>query len=364
MKLKTLFFSWVFLLVCHNLSATTKTSVTNGNWNNSATWNPASVPLIDDTIIVIHNLIIDERTEFGANLIWIKSSGSLIGDSAFAVHGNFLNDGFIDINNFILTGDGNSTINNGTIQGKSFIPGNPNNFNTGTISSDSLTFSEEFSNNGIITTEWLISAGIINNNSGATITATNMTVGDYIFHNNVNAVITVTSSLLIGSAFINDGEVSCFDLTQSATISGTNGKFCIANFFKNMQDSILGSIDICDATPGQQPFLDINFGYVANTVSFCAVSPCSTSTSTNELNSGVRINVYPNPSAGMFNIVSANEVTLAEIEIYNVLGEKIFSQIIQYQKTAIDLRKQPYGVYLLQVRTNEGSATKKIIINQ
>lgn len=365
-----------------NLNAITKISVSNGNWNHPSSWNPASIPLSEDTIIVTHNLIIDERTEFGATLLWIKTNGSLTGDSLFGLHGDFLNDGFIDLNNIIAIGDGNSSVNNGTIQGNHLIPGNLNNLNNGTIGTDTLTLSEIFINNGTIATASLVNFGSASNNSGATITATdmtvsedfknnsgatitatNMTIGDGIFHNKVNAAITVTATLQILTICINDGDVSCFDLTQVATISGTNGKFCIANFFKNPQDSILGSVDICDATPAQGLPDDVNFGYVANTVTLCAVGPCSTTTSTNELNNAIDVNVYPNPSAGNFNI-NADAAKLSEIEIYNFQGKKVLFQSIRSETAEIDLSKQPNGVYLLQMKTNGGPVTKRIIINQ
>lgn len=381
MKITNSFFFLAILLCSYNLNAITKTSVTNGDWNNPSTWNPAVVPLSEDTVVVIHNLFIDKKTEFGASLCWIKTNGSLTGDSVFAVHGNFLNDGLVDINNVIGIGDGNSMINNGTIHGNIFLPANTNNFNAATINVDTVTFTEIFTNSGSITVQWMMcggtfynnsgasitatditNSGNLNNNSGATIIATNIISGDGTFHNYTNAAIAVTASLTIAAAFINDGEVKSFDLTQAATISGTNGKFCIANFFKNAQDSLLGSLDICDATPGQQPFLDYNFGYVANTVTFCSVGPCST-TSSNELNNALVINIYPNPSAGKFNILTIGDIKLFEIEIYNLLGKKVLSQSMHPETNEIDLSKQANGVYFLQLKTDKGTATKKIIIN-
>jgi len=75
------------------------------------------------------------------------------------------------------------------------------------------------------------------------------------------------------------------------------------------------------------------------------------------------INVYPNPSNGKFTIqflggVSTSLNTNSTIEIYNVLGEKIYSRytIIQSLNYPIDLSSQPGGVYIYRV-INQASGT-------
>jgi len=70
--------------------------------------------------------------------------------------------------------------------------------------------------------------------------------------------------------------------------------------------------------------------------------------------------VYPNPSAGIFTINTEEKVH--ELNIYNLLGEKIISQTIQNEKEEINLRNQPDGIYFLELRTGQGTAVKKIIV--
>ena len=90
---------------------------------------------------------------------------------------------------------------------------------------------------------------------------------------------------------------------------------------------------------------------------------------------GENVSVYPNPSTGMFSIQLATaNWQAASIEIYNVLGEKVFQSIINKStplsfgelsgvRSIINL-DLPNGVYFLNIKTDEGIVNKKIIIQK
>ncbi|HTB32799.1 MAG TPA: T9SS type A sorting domain-containing protein [Bacteroidia bacterium] len=62
------------------------------------------------------------------------------------------------------------------------------------------------------------------------------------------------------------------------------------------------------------------------------------------------ISVYPNPSTGEFTF-DLNDLNLAnqELDIYNMLGEKIYTSKINTVSAQVDLSSQPPGVYLYRV---------------
>jgi hypothetical protein len=90
------------------------------------------------------------------------------------------------------------------------------------------------------------------------------------------------------------------------------------------------------------------------------------STGLKETNIGSYINIYPNPSTGKI-IIEKNAggkiLPDAEINIYNLSGEKIYSTKLIRIKTALDLTKQDKGIYLFQLANDNGILQNgKIII--
>jgi len=78
------------------------------------------------------------------------------------------------------------------------------------------------------------------------------------------------------------------------------------------------------------------------------------------------VKVFPNPSTGVFQI-QANSYQLmanSQLEIYNVLGEKVYSSQINSTHTQIDLSDRAHGVYLYRVLTESGSlvSSGKLVI--
>jgi hypothetical protein len=79
------------------------------------------------------------------------------------------------------------------------------------------------------------------------------------------------------------------------------------------------------------------------------------------------LEVYPNPSRGVFNIsFSSEEVQTVNIKVVNVIGEELYSEELvnfagQHQ-TVIDMNATPKGVYFLEITTLNGSVNKKIVL--
>jgi hypothetical protein len=67
--------------------------------------------------------------------------------------------------------------------------------------------------------------------------------------------------------------------------------------------------------------------------------------------------LYPNPNNGKFTLSITNyELGITNIEVYNILGEKVYSQFnIQNPTFNIDLSANPNGIYLYRVISEDGS---------
>lgn len=74
------------------------------------------------------------------------------------------------------------------------------------------------------------------------------------------------------------------------------------------------------------------------------------------------LSVYPNPSAGSFNVVLSQSTGKADIEVYNNTGATIYEQATTSSVNIIDLSNQTPGIYILKVASNNRViATQKII---
>ena len=78
------------------------------------------------------------------------------------------------------------------------------------------------------------------------------------------------------------------------------------------------------------------------------------------------LSVYPNPSSSVINIrFDNNRKTLSDIRILDLLGKEIFSYaMIDLSTTSyqIDVSQLTGGIYLLEVKTDNGHINRKINI--
>ena len=86
-------------------------------------------------------------------------------------------------------------------------------------------------------------------------------------------------------------------------------------------------------------------------------------------NEYIALSVYPNPGNGVFNIEFASlEGRDADILIYNLIGELIFSEQVEklsgFYKTSVDLSDYSNGMYVLMIKCNESKYFQKLILSK
>jgi len=72
--------------------------------------------------------------------------------------------------------------------------------------------------------------------------------------------------------------------------------------------------------------------------------------------------VYPNPCNGNFFVI-ANEAKKCHLEIYDVLGNLIFSTELRTTNTEVDLQSKPKGIYFVKLIAEDKTCLQKIIID-
>lgn len=85
-------------------------------------------------------------------------------------------------------------------------------------------------------------------------------------------------------------------------------------------------------------------------------------TGINEANKDA-VSVYPNPSNGLFT-VNFNSSVKGMIEVYNVIGEVVYTAPVNGTTSSVDLSALTAGVYSLKVSSENANFTKSIVLTK
>lgn len=104
--------------------------------------------------------------------------------------------------------------------------------------------------------------------------------------------------------------------------------------------------------------------YIAGGDSINNIAEYIPATGINEVSGSNGVSIYPNPNNGVLNIVIKNVVDRSQLQIYNLLGAKVYQAQITDNNTAVNLRNEAAGPYFYRVCTAEGNiiATGKFMI--
>jgi hypothetical protein len=83
----------------------------------------------------------------------------------------------------------------------------------------------------------------------------------------------------------------------------------------------------------------------------------------NDYLAGHGINIFPNPSRGKIEIVISNlkDKEQAKVEIFDLLGEKVFEIKNLNRSNTIDISEKPGGAYIMKIFIDEKSIVWKVI---
>ena len=99
-----------------------------------------------------------------------------------------------------------------------------------------------------------------------------------------------------------------------------------------------------------------------------AATKCTTPNGIFDVLSSDDVSIFPNPSTGEVHIsIPAMDVNSLDLKVYNAIGEAVISKKIAIPslgEAKVDLSNKPDGIYLFELKTPNGTITKKIIINR
>ena len=102
-------------------------------------------------------------------------------------------------------------------------------------------------------------------------------------------------------------------------------------------------------------YLTVNVGVTGGTgtVGLDKFSLTAVATGINEI-TNQQVSIFPNPNNGTFTISNLTKSSQSIIEIYNAIGEKVYSSSIENQNTTVDINKQAKGIYFYKIISENG----------
>ena len=147
-----------------------------------------------------------------------------------------------------------------------------------------------------------------------------------------------------------------------------------ASSFANDMDGAywVGSYRSASAVAGDEEdrdYIPNLFGGAAGTSAYAVYLPLTIgmSTSAEELVNDQSIKVFPNPVSNMLNVKFGDDTPTDDVNfsLVNIQGQTILNKNVSHVngQTEINVSNVPGGVYILNIRTEDGLISKKVVIN-
>ena len=255
----------LFIFLTFSINAKTTTSVTDGNWNVTGTWDNGK-PSTGDVVIVNHNVVYNVNFDVGSGSVTVNSGGSLIGTGKNLNmwgdgSGKIINYGTLTFQNHdgygTIENYGNFTCNkiNSQYTNSKFINGLTGIVNIATFFNQWGTDLSEFHNEGIVNIAGTSSSSFV----GA------------VFENSGTLTVTANTLILTPLSTTNTGTIDVFNINaetifnNSGTLKvrGNIDDFYTNNEFYNSGECIVdGFAEIWGTTFENTGFLTVS-GYIS-----------------------------------------------------------------------------------------------------
>jgi uncharacterized repeat protein (TIGR03803 family) len=142
-----------------------------------------------------------------------------------------------------------------------------------------------------------------------------------------------------------------YGMTQAG---GTNSKGTIFKFsLSGNAETALYSFG--SGADGATPFADLIEVDGIPTVT-AGISPIASSEG--------KLSLFPNPTSGRFTVKLTGGQSDVPVEVYDVLGNKVYQSVLNNTQNTINLNNQPAGIYFVYLNTADGIVTGKVVVER
>ena len=162
---------------------------------------------------------------------------------------------------------------------------------------------------------------------------------------------------------------------QEVTLQAGENSYVLPDYVAN--NDVTAS-DNCSVNITQSPAAGTNLSAGTYQINFEATDPsgnaqtCSFELIVNN-NNGINenyqtnnIKLYPNPAKNSINLEITENVTIKKIEIYDITGRKLYSEIFtnNFKNKSMNISKLATGKYFMHLQTNSGLYIKQFLVNK
>ena len=314
-----------------------------------------------------------------ANNGLITNQGDMIVPDSMWNDGLFLNQASLTVGSFL---NSDTLDNSGSITGVDSISNTGTLINAadGTLDCDSVLNIGDVQNLGSWTSQAMLTSGSFNNAGTLvlndlmnTLDLTNsgeMSIGGSVtnmgtFNNLLGGNITVNEYFLnaselppveVGTALFNaHGDMQVNDSWFNFAIMGGTAPGSITVQDTTLNAGVLqGDWDLCDLSPtvSQLPNIDLNFGTVGDSLTFCFTTAIPEASSTS-------LRIHPNPASDLV-LIENRDRPIQQLRITDLSGRLLHKIAAPHSgPISIDVSRFSIGIYLITV---DGSAPIKLVI--
>lgn len=175
-----------------------------------------------------------------------------------------------------------------------------------------------------------------------------------------------------GNTTIVNENANCSGTTPAA---GAGSYAAAAVFTQDVQLTQMGcyKIEAFDAygdgllSPGYFRVRNSNSQIVVNVSFLCEASHplVNDAVGVNEAAATVGVDIYPNPTSGMVNMVFNTSETKVNVDVFNVLGERMMTRSLGNNGVqTIDMTGLNNGLYYFNITAGDNSITRKVTLNR
>ena len=154
-----------------------------------------------------------------------------------------------------------------------------------------------------------------------------------------------------GAAMVTGGGIDSIYVTNGASLSMNGGIHVILH-------EPAAILNVAGGIPTYVPCPSITYDYTNAPLNGCLVTSVS-----EENTNSAPVSVFPNPAKDNFTVTFSNTINKGVIEVYNVLGKKIFTEdVINVSQKEVQLKNSDAGIYFVKVHTEEKTFTEKLVV--